>query len=180
MESAPEKSRELLQEIIKKLGFIPNISRALAESPVALEAYIRLNETFLGSSTFTLMEKQLVLLATSKENSCEYCVAAHSFNASHVGLSEDQISAIRSGEALNNKKLNALVKLTSDIVTKRGIPDHASVANFFNEGYTKEQLLELITAVATKTLANYSNHFMQTELDVVFEDRVWVNAKADD
>ncbi|MFL0811568.1 MAG: carboxymuconolactone decarboxylase family protein [Agarilytica sp.] len=172
-ESAPDQSKTLLTEIMKKLGFVPNIARALAESPATLEAYVRLNEIFLSKATFTLMEKQLVFLVISKENLCDYCVAAHSFNASHVGLSEDQITTLRNGGTLSNQKLNSLAQLTSEIVTKRGFPEKETVNEFFNAGYGKEQFLELILAVGTKVIANYSNHFMQPELDAVFENRVW-------
>ena len=39
LESAPEESRKMLEAVEKRMGFIPNLYLAFAESPRMLEAY---------------------------------------------------------------------------------------------------------------------------------------------
>ncbi len=65
LESAPAASRPFLNDIQKKMGFIPNLASALAESPATLQAYLSLSEIF-DTSRFTETEKQLILLTISR------------------------------------------------------------------------------------------------------------------
>lgn len=95
LETAPEKSRPLLEKIQSTFRFIPNLFGTFANSPVLLESYLTLNGMFEKSS-FTASERHLVLLAASTENDCKYCVAAHSTilkGALHVPA--EVVSAVR-------------------------------------------------------------------------------------
>jgi hypothetical protein len=48
-ESANGKAKELLSAVKAKLGLVPNITRAMANSPAALEGYLGLNSA-LGAN----------------------------------------------------------------------------------------------------------------------------------
>lgn len=76
-ESAPEKARPILEGAIAKLGFLPNLYVPLAEAPAALDAYFSLSAQF-DKTSLTPTARQVVLLAASVENGCEFCVSAHS------------------------------------------------------------------------------------------------------
>ena len=77
VETAPEKSRPLLEKIQKSFKFIPNLFGVFANSPVMLEGYLGLEGAFEKGS-LSAVERSIVLLAASVENSCKYCTAAHS------------------------------------------------------------------------------------------------------
>src|SRR5215831_17780352 len=77
VESAPEKSKPILQNVNKAFGFIPNLMATFANNPSVLEGYLALDSIFEKGS-FTRVERQLILLAVSVENKCAYCTAAHS------------------------------------------------------------------------------------------------------
>lgn len=173
--SAPAGSLPILEAANKGLGFIPNLYAHLAESPATLEAYKQLG-ALLEKSAFSPEEQQSILLAVSVENRCTYCVAAHSFIARNmVKVPADTISALRSGGALPNAKLNALATFTRAVVRERGwVADSQELKGFFAAGYTKQHALEVILGVAMKTLSNYANHLTDTPVDAAFAKEAWV------
>jgi len=172
--SAPAGSLPILEAANKGLGFVPNLYAHLAESPVTLEAYKQLG-ALLEKSAFTPEEQQLILLAVSVDNECTYCVAAHSFIARNmVKVPADTISALRSGGAIPNAKLNTLATFTRAVVRERGwVADRQELKNFFAAGYTKQHALEVILGVAMKTISNYANHLTNTPVDAAFVNEVW-------
>ena len=118
--TAPEASKPILEGIQKGYGFIPNLMATFANSPTVLQGYLAMDGAF-EKGTFTPVERQLILLAASDENKCEYCVAAHSTIAkAFLKAPAETISAVRDGKPLADKKQNALVNLVREIVRERG------------------------------------------------------------
>ena len=99
-ETAPAAAKEQLAGIEKAWGFVPNLHRTLAESPVTLEAYNALFGLF-GKSSFTPAEQQVVYLAINVVNECEYCTSGHSVLAKMAGLDAETISALRDNRPLS-------------------------------------------------------------------------------
>ena len=69
--NAPEGARKTLEGAKKAYGFIPNLLAAMAEAPSLAKAYVSVSKLYDGSS-FSPVERQVVLLAASFENECEY------------------------------------------------------------------------------------------------------------
>jgi len=161
-----------MEAVAKKFGFVPNLIRELAGAPVALRAYVTLGE-LLDETSFTPVERQIILATASAENGCEYCVAAHSAGLKMSGFADNQIDAIRDQRPLADPKLEALRILTAAVVGKRGRIDEADLDAFLQAGYTREQVLEVLVGVAMKTLSNYTNHIAQTPLDKELQAFAW-------
>ena len=169
VEAAPEKSRPLLEKIQKSFKFIPNLFGVFANSPVLLEGYLGLEGVFEKGS-LSAVERQIVLLAASVENSCKYCTAAHStLLKAFLHVPSDVVSAVRSNQPVSDPKLNALVALTKEIVSERGHVGAQTIENFLAAGYRKDQILEVLVGVALKTMSNYLDHISPTELDPAFQ-----------
>lgn len=163
-----------LSEALKKLGFIPNMYGVMANSPGMLDTYIHGYTRFREISGFTSAEQEVVLLAISRENGCTYCVAAHSFIADKMsGVPEAVTNAIRDGAPIPDAKLGALHDFARAMVAKRGLVDKADVNAFLAAGYSEQHILEIVLAIAVKTLSNYANHLFHTPTDTVFADRTW-------
>ena len=172
IETAPEGSRGALAEVEAKYGTVFNLFGALAESPVAVNAYKALGDLFEQSS-FTPAERQLLLLAISAENGCEYCVAAHSAGARMAALDAQAIEAVRGGTPITDARLATLHDFALAVVRQRGWVADDAVAGFLASGFTKAQVLEVIVAVALKTISNYTNHIARPPLDAPFEATRW-------
>lgn len=77
-EEAQPAAKEILDQVRRQIGLIPNLYAFMANAPGLLQTYIRGQETFRRDSGFTPAEQEVVLLSISFENGCEYCMAAHS------------------------------------------------------------------------------------------------------
>jgi uncharacterized peroxidase-related enzyme len=161
--TAPEASRKDLEQVKQKFGRIPNFFAVAAESPAAVNAYLSLSSIF-RTTGLTPAEQQIVILAASVENKCEYCVAAHSKGAKAAGVPDDVITAVVNRSSLADEKLEALRKIVSELVEKRGRLSDADVQSFFAHGYTRAQLLDVMVGISMKTLSNYINHLTDPPL----------------
>lgn len=172
IDTAPAAARETLAGVNKTYGFVPNLMGVMAEAPALLRAYRTTVELF-DETSLNPTERQVVLLTTSYENRCEYCVAAHSVIAGMQQVPEAVVQAIRSGQPIENPRLEALRRFTAAIVVSRGWPSEEEKAAFKNAGYDKAQALEVVLGVSVKTLSNYTNHIADTPLDRAFAKAAW-------
>ncbi len=167
IESAPEAARPILSEAEKRYGFVPNLLGILAEAPAALEGYVTLAGIFEKTS-LSAAERQVVLLAASTENGCDYCMAAHSMLAAQAGVPQEAVAAIRAGREVSDARLEALRKFTARAVAERGRITESDIEAFLAAGFTRQQVLEVILGIAVKTLSNYTNHIAKTPIDSAF------------
>lgn len=173
-DEAEPPARQRLDEAKTRLGFIPNMYGRMANSPGLLDTYIHGYERFRTLSGFTPAEQEVVFLAISRENGCTYCVAAHSFIADKMsGVPAAVTDAIRDGAAIPDAKLAALHDFARLMVRRRGLPARAEVEAFLAAGYGEKQVLEIVLAMAVKTLSNYANHVFHTPVDAAFAGRTW-------
>jgi len=170
--SAPEAARPVLESVQKKYGFLPNLYRVFAAVPAALESYLAVSDQFARTS-LTDAEKNVVLLAASRENGCNYCVAVHSTVAGMQGVPDHVVRSTRDDKPIDDARLEGLRTLTRAIVVKRGWLDPEDVKAFVAAGFREEQILEVLVGVTLKTLSNYTNHVAQTPLDDAFKAQAW-------
>jgi uncharacterized peroxidase-related enzyme len=172
--TASPRVKEPLEGAKKRMGMIPNMYTRMANSPGAFETYLYGYDRFRKDSGFSPAEQEVILLTISAENGCEYCVAAHSVIADTSSkVPRDVTDAIRSGKAISDTRLRAVSELTRAIVATRGRPRGEDVAPFLSAGYTEQQVLEIVLAVAVKTISNYVNHLFETPVDEAFRARTW-------
>lgn len=175
VETAPEAARETLTAARKAFGFLPNLLAVMSEAPALVKGYTTLSRIFEETS-FSAVERQVVLLTISSENACTYCVAAHSVIAGMQKVPDDVVQAIRGNRPIADLRLEALRRYTSAVVAKRGWADAADTAAFESAGYSRQQALEVVLGIGLKTLSNYMNHVAQTPLDQAFAKAEWSKA----
>ena len=177
LETAPEASKQDLRAAQKAFGFIPNLIGVLAEAPIALKAYLDLTQ-LLGKSSLTAVEQQVMMLAGSYSNECGYCMAAHSTVAKMVKMPADVLDGLRTGKQLADARLEALRSFTSEMVNSRGRVSDSRIQQFLDEGYTRQNVLEVVFGSAMKTLSNYTNHISETPVDSAFAAQAWESTHA--
>lgn len=170
--SAPEQSREILDQAEQAFGFVPNLYGVLAESPAALRAYAAVTD-ILKFTHLTAVEQQVVMLTVSTENGCAYCVGAHSMLADMAQMEQDVLAALRDQMPLPDSKLDALRRFTLAVMSHRGWVPQEELQAFQEAGYGKQDVLDVLAIVALKTLSNYTNHLAETPLDDAFASRQW-------
>ena len=74
----PEDIRQRLTTVEQKAGFIPNVMRVLARRPAEFRAFMAYHDALMeGESGLTKAEREMIVVATSGANHCQYCVVAH-------------------------------------------------------------------------------------------------------
>ncbi|MDC1250155.1 carboxymuconolactone decarboxylase family protein [Flavobacteriaceae bacterium] len=178
LSGANDKQKDLLMRTKKENRMIPNMYQAMVNSPGLLDSYMHGYKKFRIESGFTSTEQEVVLLTISAENSCSYCMAAHSMLADTVSKVPLEVTeSIRNHTKISDDKLRGLSGFVSTMVNKRGLPDENEVQAFLNLGYTEGNILDVILAISVKTISNYTNHVFKTELDTVFKTREWSGYK---
>jgi uncharacterized peroxidase-related enzyme len=175
-QTVPVPALSAFATAVAKFGFVPNLVGMLAESPAAAAGYLAIGEQF-DNSSFTPAERQVVLLAVSYENGCDYCMAAHTVVAGMSRLPAAVIEALRTGAPLPDPRLERLARFTRAVVRERGHLPESELDAFLAAGFTRAQVLEVILGVAMKTLSNYANHIARTPLDAAFAAARWEPAR---
>jgi uncharacterized peroxidase-related enzyme len=116
-EFATGKAKELLEAVNAKLGMVPNMMRAMANSPPVLEGYLQLNTT-LGKGSLSAKTREQLALAVSQANECDYCLSAHSAIGKMVGLTADQIRDGRLGTAVD-PKTDTLIRFARKLIDSK-------------------------------------------------------------
>jgi AhpD family alkylhydroperoxidase len=169
LDNAPEGSKAKLAEVQKSWGFLPKLHGNLAESPVALEAYDTLF-ALVGKSTLNAIEQQVAYQAINVFHECEYCTAGHTYLSRMVKMDEATIAALRNGTPIPDARLQALRLFAEAVVRERGFVGDAAVDAFLAAGFTRANVLEIVTIAATKTISNYTNHITHTEKEAFMAD----------
>lgn len=155
-------NQELFDNLQKGLGMVPNLYAVMAHSETALGNYLAFQS---AKTTFSNKEKQAVNLVVSQVNECLYCQSAHTLLGKLNSLSEDDTIEIRRGIATFDLKLNALVALAKEISIKKGFVSETTLSSFFDAGYSKGQVVELVMLIAEKSAMNYLHAITQVDID---------------
>ncbi|MBR9774562.1 MAG: carboxymuconolactone decarboxylase family protein [Cytophagales bacterium] len=177
IESAPEGSKELLEQSNKANGMIPGLHGVLAGAPELLEAYQTLHKLFTSSS-FDKEELTVVWQTINVEHACHYCVPAHTGIAKMMKVDDDITNALRNETPLENPKLEALRNMTLTIVRNRGHVSSEDLKTFYAAGYGERQVLEILLGLSQKVISNYTNHIANTPVDAPFQKFAWEKEKA--
>ena len=161
-EEVSEKNQAIFDNLEKAIGFVPNLYATYAHSDTALENYLNFAN---AKTSLSAKEKEVVNLAVSQVNECIYCLSAHTAIGKMNGFTDDQILELRAGEASFNTKLDALARLAKNITENRGRTDDDVLENFFNAGYSKASLIDVISQVGDKTISNYLHSTTQIPVD---------------
>ncbi len=172
--NAETSAKEILLKSKSSMGFVPNMYGNMANSPGALSIYYQGYNLFREKSGFTPAEQEVVFLTISRENNCPYCVAAHSLVGEKMTRVPSQaLAALRDGGIIEDSKLSALAQFTRHLMISRGRPNETEVKTFLSAGFKEEQILEIVLAIAVKTISNYTNYLFDTPLDPAFSDYAW-------
>lgn len=161
-EEVSANNQAIFDNLNKALGFVPNLYATYAHSDTALENYLNFAN---AKTSLSAKEKEVVNLAVSQVNNCVYCLSAHTAIGKMNGFTDDQILELRAGHSSVNTKLDALAKLAKNVTENRGRTDATVLENFFEAGYSKGNLIDVISLVGDKTISNYIHSTTQVPVD---------------
>ena len=166
-DNAPEAAKPLLEKSVQAFGMVPNLHAVMAESPELLDSYQQAHNLFQATS-FDADELTVVWQSINIEHDCHYCVPAHTAIAHSMKVNQGIIDALRNKTPFADEKLEVLRNTTLAMVRKRGILSEEEVSQFYEAGYGRKQLLEIVLGLSQKVMSNFTNHLANTPVDEPF------------
>lgn len=162
-DQAEGKLKDLVGQVKKKMGRVPNVLKVMANSQVALGAYLGLSEA-VAESVIPLKIREQVALALAQQNECHYCIAAHSAIGKMAGLKDEEILDARSGKTMD-PKAQVVVDLAKAIVKTSGCVKDEQLEAMRKAGYGDREIAEVVSMVVLNLYTNLFNHVADTEID---------------
>lgn len=161
--AAAGPAKSMLDAVGKKLGLVPNMTRAMANSPAVLKSYLDFSAA-LGGASLDARTRELIALAVGEVNGCQYCLAAHSAIGGSLGLSRQDLLAARqagSGDA----RTAGLLAFARTLVLQRGLVTDADLRAVRAAGASDAQIAEVVAVTALNVFTNWFNHVADPPVD---------------
>lgn len=161
-EQVSANNQAIFDHMKSAFGVVPNLYATFALNETALGDYLALQNR---KSTLSAKEREIINLVVSQVNDCKYCVPAHTMLAKMNGFTEEQILEIRRAQISFNDKYAALAKFVKETTVNRGRPSENSYDNFFEAGYSKANLVDVMMVIGDKIISNYLHNITQIPVD---------------
>lgn len=160
---APSASQPLLTQIGQAFGATPNMFKAVANSPAALQSMWAAFGA-LGKGTLGAKLGEQIAVAIANRNRCEYCLAAHTVLGQKAGASSAEMSAAQAGQSGDTRTAAALA-FALKVVEQRAQITDSDVASLREAGFGDEQIVEIMAHVALNLFTNYINVALDIPVD---------------
>jgi len=163
LESVPKASQPPLAEIEKAFGTTPNMFKATANSPAALQSMWTAFGALAKGTLDAKLGEQLAV-AIANRNRCQYCLSAHTALGQQAGASSDEMAAAQVGQSSDPKTAAALA-FALKVVDQRGQISDADTSKLREAGFDDEQIVEILAHVALNVFTNYINVGLDVPVD---------------
>lgn len=164
IDSAPPAARRAMTAVAERLGYLPAAVGRLAESPAALEGFLRMSGMFEATSLAPL-ERETVIMTISVRNQCAVCVAMHTATLVRLEADDGLVAGLRTGAALAAPRLEALRRFTVDVLDTAGGVSDEQLNAFLGNGFSREQALEVVLGIGAYTLSTMANRLTGAPVD---------------
>ncbi|MFQ5685255.1 MAG: carboxymuconolactone decarboxylase family protein [Candidatus Scalindua sp.] len=89
-----EDVREIFTEIEGAFGKVPNLFKTYSHFPPLLKANWDKVKALMMQGALSRKTKEAIAVLISKDNSCSYCVAAHTAALKSIGVTEEELEII--------------------------------------------------------------------------------------
>jgi uncharacterized peroxidase-related enzyme len=161
--SLPQDMRERILAVQEKAGFVPNVFLALARRPDEWRAFFAYHDSLMEKEGgLTKAEREMIVVATSAANQCEYCVVAHGailrIRAKNP-LVADQV-AVNYRKADITPKQKAMLDFAMKVAQESHLVDDADFERLRAIGFTDEDIWDIAAISALFALSNRMASFM--------------------
>jgi uncharacterized peroxidase-related enzyme len=132
-----------------------NFYRLMAWKPDVLASFPRMYGAIMGPGAVDRRLKEMVYLAVSYDNECDYCTEAHLRGGRKAGVSERAIEDLEN-ETNQNFTLAEQAALHYAREMTRACAEDFDTREHLQEHFNEEQIVELTLVIA---LANFTNRF---------------------
>jgi AhpD family alkylhydroperoxidase len=115
-EDASPEVRAVYDDIMetRQVDWVNNFWKALAVDPVALRRTWESSKEVMAPGALDPLTKELLYVAVSVTNGCEYCIASHTASARKKGMTDEQLAELLAVVGMANE--------TNALATGYGVP----------------------------------------------------------
>ena len=162
IDKLPDDIRARLLAVQEKSGFIPNVFVKLAYRPDEFRAFFAYHDTLMEKdSGLSKAEREMIVVATSSHNNCEYCVIAHGailrIRAKNPLIS-DQI-AINYLKADITPRQRAMLDFAMKVALEAQVVSDADFAILTGHGFSNDDIWDIAAIASFFALSNRMAHF---------------------
>src|SRR3954468_13099279 len=155
--SLPDDIRTKLVAVQDKAGFIPNVFLALAHRPEEFRAFFAYHDALMEKEGgLTKAEREMIVVATSGANECQYCVVAHGailrIRAKNP-LVADQV-AINYRKADITPRQRAMLDFAMQVALQAATVGDEDIERLAREGFDEEDVWDIATIAAFFGMSN--------------------------
>jgi uncharacterized peroxidase-related enzyme len=157
LEDLPGDIRDRLLAVQEKSGFVPNVFLVLAHRPEEFRAFFAFHDALMEKeSGLTKAEREMIVVATSNANQCQYCVVAHGailrIRAKNP-LIADQV-AVNYRKADITPRQKAMLDFAMKVSREAGGIEEADFAALREHGFSDEDAWDIGAVAAFFALSN--------------------------
>jgi hypothetical protein len=168
VEDAPAASRPLLQKIVQSTpsGRPANLHAQMAHSPAVLTAYASLRAVLTEHSTFDPKTGAALTLAAASGVGNGYMIRIAGRLAQMNGWTEEQVTALRTGAATSDAKIDTLTGLVREAAANSGNVADTTWNAAQQAGWSDQQLTDAFAYLGATVFTGSFLNYAQTDLDV--------------
>jgi uncharacterized peroxidase-related enzyme len=157
LKELPEDIRARITEVQQKAGFVPNVFLALAHRPAEWRAFVAYHDALMEKDGgLTKAEREMIVVATSGANQCQYCVVAHGailrVRAKNP-LIADQV-AINYLKADLTPRQRAMLDFAMQVALESATVEDADLAELRGHGFADEDIWDIGAIAAFFAMSN--------------------------
>jgi uncharacterized peroxidase-related enzyme len=157
LSALPEDIRAKLVAVQEKAGFIPNVFLALAHRPEEFRAFFAYHDALMEKEGgLSKAEREMIVVATSGANECQYCVVAHGAILrirAKDPLIADQV-AINYRKADITPRQRAMLDFAMHIALDAASVGEDELAELREHGFSQEDIWDIGAIAAFFALSN--------------------------
>ncbi|MGY3034361.1 putative peroxidase-related enzyme [Bradyrhizobium sp. USDA 4354] len=153
----PEDIRSRIEAVQEKSGFVPNVFLTLAHRPDEFRAFFAYHDALMDKpGPITKAEREMIVVATSSANQCQYCVVAHGailrVRAKNP-LIADQVGA-NYRKADITARQRAMLDFAMKVSARAYEVDESDIQDLKAHGFTEEDVWDIAAIAAFFGMSN--------------------------
>jgi len=164
VDTLPDDIRERILKVQQKSGFIPNVFLVLARRPEEFRAFFAYHDALMDKpGGLSKAEREMIVVATSAANQCQYCVVAHGAILrirAKDALVADQV-AVNYRKADITPRQKAMLAFAMKVAFEAYAIDEPDIAALAAHGFTEEDAWDIAAIAAffgmSNRIANVTN-----------------------
>src|SRR4029077_17516780 len=157
LDKLPEDIRTRLLAVQEKSGFVPNVFLTFARRPDEFRAFFAYHDALMEKEGgLSKAEREMIVVATSAANQCQYCVIAHGailrIRAKNP-LIADQIAA-NYRKADITPRQRAMLDFAMKVSTEAQLVSEADFVALASHGFSDDDIWDIAAVAAFFALSN--------------------------